>query len=332
MLHNRTIAASGARSSGDDAGADVAIAEQATDYKEAARLATLAFGTPTVHFSPEHLQWFYERSFSLGSVVVALRSGDRKVGQFTLVKQSVRMNGIVESAVQLVDLFILKEFRSRARLQMLYDEVERQCRKANIRFAIGMPNARAVRTNEHFLKLMPWLWLEVRSGFAVRTASSASIESMPFDPARRNEIVAKLSRFETSLGDNGLEWDGKRLYDRLCGFKFKYGLHMSEHGLLISSSRIWRGFNYTLLCGFLSQTGVTLPQSEVRALVRAACRMWHHPLFVYAGLNTSLAVMPGVRIPGRLRPSLMLMQLRDFAPDKGPVRFDRYQLIDFDFA
>jgi hypothetical protein len=60
--------------------------------------------------------------------------------------------------------------------------------------------------------------------------------------------------------------------------------------------------------------------------------MWRRPLFVCAGLNNALAAMPGLPIPQRLRPSLMLMQLRDFAPEESKVAFDRYELIDFDFA
>jgi len=28
----------------------------------------------------------------------------------------------------------------------------------------------------------------------------------------------------------------------------------------------------------------------------------------------------------------MLVQLRDFRPDKAPLQLDRYELIDFDFA
>jgi hypothetical protein len=28
----------------------------------------------------------------------------------------------------------------------------------------------------------------------------------------------------------------------------------------------------------------------------------------------------------------MMIQLRDFRPDRVPLRFDRYELIDFDYA
>jgi hypothetical protein len=307
------------------------VREQSTDYDETARLATEAFGSASVHFSPVHLKWFYERCFSRGSVVVALRRDGRKIGQCTLVRQSVRMNGVLEEAAQLVDLFVAKEFRSRAKLQMLYDELERQCHALNVRFAIGMPNANAVRVNEHFFKLRPYLWLQERAGLALPW-STRGVESMVFDAGRKAELIARLQRYRTADDDNGPHWDGASLYDRLCGLKFAYGLHTTERALLISSPRRWRGVGYTLLCAFLGAPGVTIAGGEMRTLIRAACRTWRNPLFVYAGLNKSLAAMPGLTIPQRLRPSLMLMQLRDFMPEKSQVTFDRFQLIDFDFA
>jgi hypothetical protein len=60
--------------------------------------------------------------------------------------------------------------------------------------------------------------------------------------------------------------------------------------------------------------------------------MWREPLFVYPGVNAAIKHLPGWHIPYRFRPSTMLVQLRDFRPDKPPIRFDRYQPLDFDFA
>ena len=59
-------------------------------------------------------------------------------------------------------------------------------------------------------------------------------------------------------------------------------------------------------------------------LVRAACRLWKQAPFVYAGANSRLPKLPGTPLPARLRQPI-LVQLRD-------VRFDRFQLIDSDFA
>src|SRR5215204_4366939 len=96
--------------------------EDAIDYEETTRVAIEAFGRLDVAFRSEQFQWFYERCFTLGTTVVTLRDGDRKIGQCAMVRQLVLMNGVYEPAVQLVDLFIIKEFRSKEFLRQLYGE------------------------------------------------------------------------------------------------------------------------------------------------------------------------------------------------------------------
>jgi hypothetical protein len=111
-----------------------AACEEAVDYEEMAKLATEAFGSRDIVFYPEQFQWFYERCFSLGTTVVTLRDGHRKVGQCAMVRQPVLMHGLSEPAVQLVDLFIMKEFRSKACLHQLYGESRASMHWAEIAF------------------------------------------------------------------------------------------------------------------------------------------------------------------------------------------------------
>jgi hypothetical protein len=66
--------------------------------------------------------------------------------------------------------------------------------------------------------------------------------------------------------------------------------------------------------------------------VRASCHLWKRPLFVYVGFNNAIAAIPGFSLPPWLRPSPMLLQLRDFQPEKPEPHLDRYQSLDFDFA
>jgi hypothetical protein len=66
-------------------------------------------------------------------------------------------------------------------------------------------------------------------------------------------------------------------------------------------------------------------------LVRAACRFWKLPIFIYAGVNKDLPTLPGFGVPSRLR-SPMLVQTRNIVSDEPDVAFDRFQLIDADFA
>ena len=58
---------------------------------------------------------------------------------------------------------------------------------------------------------------------------------------------------------------------------------------------------------------------------------WKTPVFVYAGANTRLPQLPGLALPARLRRPI-LVQLRDIRDETRAVRFDRFQLIDSDFA
>jgi Acetyltransferase (GNAT) domain len=305
--------------------------EQVVNYEETARLATEAFASPNRVIMPERLRWFYERCFSLGATVIALRDGDRKVGQIAMVRQTLRLNGQEESAAQLVDLFISKEFRGKERLQQLYAEVERQFVKQDIRFAIGMPNAKAIGVNEYFFDLKPFLRLPFSMGVAIPLAPQRDIQSSRFDPADKNLALSLLAGYG-SAGENGVLWDPARLFERLCAYDREYGIHTLDGVLLISSPRSSRGMMFTLLCGFTTRGDTEANRVTTRRLVRDACRMWRRPLFAYAGVNSKLAAPPGIVLPAKFRPSPLLVQLRDFKPERQPLRLDRFELIDFDLA
>jgi hypothetical protein len=308
-----------------------ASCDETVDYEEAARVATEAFGSSNFVFYPDQIQWFYERCFSLGTTVVTLRDGSRKIGHFAMVRQPVTMYGALEPAAQLVDLFILKEFRSRDCLRQLYREVERQCIAQKIRFALGMPNAKALPVNAYFFKMRPFLWLPIRMGLAAPFRSPALIFSGPFGLMTKEE-AALFTIYRTSEDQNGIKWDEDNLHQRLCGPRTSFGIHATQDLLLIASARTTRCVKYTLLCGFLVRSFAHVESGNVGVLVRAACHLSKRPLFIYAGLNNALPVNPGFLLPRWLRPSPMLLQLRDFQPERPEPSFDRYQLIDFDFA
>jgi Acetyltransferase (GNAT) domain len=306
--------------------------EQVVNYEETARLATEAFASHHHVIMPERLRWFYERCFSLGSTVIALREGDRKVGQIAMVRQTLRLNGREESAAQLVDLFISKEFRGKERLRQLYAEVEKQFVKQDIRFAIGMPNAQALGVNEYFFNLKPFLRLPFSMGIAIPLTARQDVRSSRFEAADKSLALSLLAGYGSSAGENGVLWDPARLFERLCNYNREYGIHTLDGVLLISSPRRSRGMMYTLLCGFTTRGGAEASRATTRRLVREACRMWKRPLFAYAGVNSKLAAPPGIVLPAQFRPSPLLVQLRDFKPDRQPLRLDRFELIDFDLA
>src|ERR1700761_8005763 len=94
--------------------------ENDVDFEGTAHIATAAFGSKDVKFSPQRMQWLYERGFGQGNAVVAAFDGDKKIGQIVLLHQNVHLDGVPVIATQLIDLFILQAYRSPALVRSLY--------------------------------------------------------------------------------------------------------------------------------------------------------------------------------------------------------------------
>jgi hypothetical protein len=306
--------------------------ENEVDFESTARIATEAFGSKDVTFSPPRMKWLYERGFGLGSTVMAAFDDGKKVGQIVLLHQKVYLDGQPAIATQLIDLFILQAYRSPTLVRRIYKEVERLCEAKQIRIILALPNAVSAPLNARLLKLQSFLSLPARVGVSLgwprraRLQFSGSIKAMPKD-----EAVKRLSGFVTPLSENGLHWDGETLLDRISDPTCDYAVHATPDLLLISSSRTTRGINHALLCGFFARPGTTVASGDIRTLIRAACHLWKHHVFVYAGLNKSLPYLPGFALPAKLRPPI-LVQLRDSASADSAPRFDRFQLTDSDFV
>ena len=316
--------------------------EKIVDYETTARIATEAFGSKQVVFSAERMKWLYEDSFGQGSTILSAFDDGVKVGQMVLVHQKVCLGGQTVTATQLVDLFVLQAYRSPQLVRRIYKEVERVCLAQNIRFILGLPNENARLLNARFLKLSPLFWLQIRAGvglgwlgwgwLGLRWPSRSRLKySGRFKSMTKQDAINLLSGFNTPAAESGLQWDGEILFDRLNDPTCDYAVHATDDLLLISSSRKTRGVRYALLCGFFVRSQAKVTSKTVRELIGAACRLWKHPFFVYAGVNSSLPALPGHVLPARLRPP-MLVQLRDFNTDEPDVRFDRFQLIDSDFV
>src|SRR5260370_11589718 len=86
--------------------------EKGVDYETTARIATEAFGSKEVVFSAERMKWVYERSFGQGTTVLAVLDDGVKICQIALVHQMICLDDEPGAAPQLVDLFIMKTYRS----------------------------------------------------------------------------------------------------------------------------------------------------------------------------------------------------------------------------
>lgn len=301
------------------------------DFEGTARIATEAFGSKAVVFSPPRMKWLYERGFGQGSAVVAAFDDGKKIGQIVLLHQKVYLDGAPVIATQLIDLFILKTYRSPVLVRRLYKEVERLCEAKNIRILLGLPNPISAPLNARLMGLQPFLLLPVHVGVSLGWARSTSLQfSGPVKAFSKDEAIERLSTFVTPPSENGLHWDASTLFERVSDPLYDYAIHATADLLLISSPRKRRGLSHVLLCGFFARPGATVAPRDIGTLIRAACRLWKHRVFVYAGLNTSLPHLPGFALPARLRPPI-LVQLRDCATEAAP-RFDRFQLTDSDFV
>jgi Acetyltransferase (GNAT) domain len=309
-----------------------AAPEKHVDYMVAAQLGTDAFDDRNIVLTPAKLKWFYESAFSSGFTVVALLHENKKVGQIAMVRQTLMINGKQQATAQLVDLYIKKSFRGKSALIALYDEVERQFRAQNIRIAFGMPNAKAVSVNEYFFQLKAYLFLDVRVGLAWPMFRRAPVRTLLFSAERKEEVTKLGDEFATPYDENGLSWNGEKLYNRLCSENRHYALHATENLMLVSSPRKKRGIEFTLLCGFLIKQGRTATAKEMRSVINWASATWKRPLFIFAGHNAKLPILPGLPLSRLIHKSPMVLQLRDFAPDQGEFKLTRFQLMDFDFA
>jgi hypothetical protein len=306
--------------------------ETAVDYELTAKIATEAFALGDVHFSAERIKWLYERSFGRGTTVLAAIDDGRKIGQIALIGQSVCVAGEVCPAVQLVDLFILQAYRSAQLVRKLYKEVEQLCAKRGIRYILALPNDKSVLLNARFLKLSPLLLLPIRAGLSLRRPTPGAISHSGLLRAMtREEAIELFSAFNCSEAENGSHWHAETLFNRLDDPTRDYAVHATRNLMLVSSRRKTRGVSYTALCAFFARPSAEVAETEVDELVRAACRLWKLPAFAYAGTNSRLPKLPGAPLPAKLRQPI-LVQLRDVSSDGHDVRFDRFQLIDSDFA
>jgi hypothetical protein len=306
--------------------------ETAVDYELTARIATEAFALPDVQFSAERIKWLYERGFGRGTTVLAAMDDGRKVGQIAMLGQSICVAGEVHRAVQLIDLFILRAYRSGQLVRALYKEVDATCARQSIRYVVAMPNEKSVMLNAHFMKLSPVLWMPIRAGVSLRHPTSGAIAHTGLlRSMTRDQAIELFAPFACPADENGSHWDAGSLFDRLDDPTRDYAVHTTKNLLLVSSRRKTKGVSYTALCAFFARRSTKPNEDEVDESIGAACRLWKRPMFIYAGANGRLPKLPGTPLPSLLRRPI-LVQLRDTSTDTHNTHFDRFQLIDSDFV
>lgn len=304
--------------------------ETAVDWQETARLATEAFAA-AVPFDPDRLRWTWERCFAEGAEVVTLRADGAKVGQLAILRHSIIIDGRPEPAGLFVDLFVLKPHRSREAVALLFGEAERRFRALGLRFAVGMPNRRSLPLNVDLFAMETVEVLPLHLGVMFGRPDPAVVTRRVADLGP-GELETLLAPHVTPERDLCLPWDAPGLARRLSGPGFDYALHILGDVAAVSSPRSSRGIPHSLICGFFARNPERVASDDLGRLVRAACAEWRRPVFAYCGFDHILPILPGVRMPRPIRPSPLVVQMRDFRSAGPPPRLTRYQMIDSDFA
>lgn len=304
--------------------------ETAVDWRETARLATEAFAD-AVPFDPEHLRWTYERCFAEGAEVVTLRADGVKVGQLAILRHSIRIDGRPEPAGLFVDLFVSKPHRSREAVALLFAEAERRFRALGLRFAVGMPNRRSLPLNVGLFAMETVEVLPLHLGVMFGRPDPAVV-TRRVGRLSETEISALLAPHVAPERDRCLPWDAAGLARRLSGPGHEYALHLLEDVAAVSSPRRSCTISHSLICGFFARDPEGVAADDLGRLVRAACAEWRRPVFAYCGFDHMLSILPGVRMPVPVRPSPLVVQMRDFGGGVPLPRLTRYQMIDSDFA
>lgn len=304
--------------------------EVATDYAETAALAAEAFGAEAGRFTPEGLRWLYEDAYGEGATVLAAYAGARKVGHLALLHQTMTVEGRPEPAAALVDVFVLEAFRSLATLVGLYRAAEAACRERGVRLILSVPNAMAADVNARILQLTEAARLDVRVG-----VGGLAVPGVPVASHRVDDLGAERGRQVLAPfcggARTGLGWTAERLWGRLGRPGAGYALHVGERLLAVSAPHTTRGLPHALICALLPRHGATVRRRDVAAAVAAACRAQRRPVFVYAGVNDAVP-LPGLLLPARLRPSPLVLQMRDLRRGAPPFAVERFETLDFDLA
>lgn len=305
--------------------------ESNVNFEETAQIATEAFSERGKVFTADQMRWLYNDSFSHGTTVLAAHADGRKVGQIALIHQLVQVEGKMEQAVLLTDLFVLEKYRSRQVLTDLFGHVLDSCAERNVRFILGMPNTSARSINDHFLKMSPYLKLQIRASWRLPLLGTGSIVSQQMKDVDHADALAIFERYALAP-DNCIEWTPEALFSRLTGTQQDYAIHYNDRLLAISTRRERKGVDFTLLCGLFPARDMAPVAGDVRQAMRAACDVQKSRLGIYIGHDEVMPALPGIALPDRLRPSPMTLDLRDLANSTDSVTFSRYQGVDFDFA
>lgn len=292
-----------------------------------ADLANYSFQHADGTFSEDYLKWLYGAGFGGRTTVVAISRQDQKIGQAVILWHAIRIGGAVRECAQLIDLFVVPEYRSFRTVRGLALRLSECLNVDPEKPVLTMPNAKAAPLNRRLLKLHDGQRLDIRGGICSPKIFADGVETQWFSAAHPAPAMTLMAGCVGSGGGNEVYWTPATLAARLSRPDTRYAVLRTDNICMISRHAIFRHIPCVLICGLFCRDGTSPDRIEINALLRRAARLHGMPLYVYVGLNDGLP-LPGFRLPADLRPSPMRLQTRGL----GAHQFNRFEAIDFDFA
>lgn len=301
--------------------------EPVPDMEATAALARRAFGHAGEALDATRFRWTYESGFD-GAVVLAARDNGEKIGQGAFVFQQAQIAGRQMPAAQFVDLFVDPARRAGGTVRGIYSGLVEQAKAHDIGLIFATPNPAARDINRKLMGLADLATLPFRAGM-VLPRRNTQVRSFAAEalPQRLDEIEP----YCRPMPGTRFLWSPTALLRRLTGHPYnRYSLHLSPEAMLVASPRTIRHLPVLLAACILPAGDRRLSPQQVAVLLRSAAAFHRRPAFIYAGVNASLAAIPGMVVPERIKPPILVQGRALAAPDE-PIRFDRCELLDFDF-
>ena len=301
--------------------------EPATDMEATATLARRAFGHAGEALEAARFRWTYQSGFD-GAIVLAATDNGEKIGQGAFVFQQAQIAGKQLRAAQFVDLFVDPARRAGGTVRGIYSGLVQQAEAQDIGLIFATPNPAARDINRKLMGLADLATIPFRLG-AVLPLRSADVRS--FEAEALPERVGEIEPYCRPIPGTRFLWSPAALVRRLTGHPYnRYSLHLAPNAVLVASPRTIRNLPVLLAACFLPSGERRLDRREIHMLLCAAAAFHRSPFFVYAGINNALAAPPGMKVPQRIKPPILVQGRCPRTPDQ-PIAFDRCELLDFDF-
>lgn len=310
----------------------IVLVETTTNYQKTAMLANNSFESRAKHFSEHNLKWMYEVAFGGQTSVVAATYEGQKIGQAVILWHDLKLNGKKRGCAQLVDLFVVPEYRSFSVVRKIYRKLNELLGEQSDRFVLTTPNPKSARLNARFLKLRPGGMLDIRLGLTIPSPTNRTTQSLWVESEHKSRVIKFMQGYMSTKNSVEVCWTPKSLADRLSNANSQYAIHKNGPLLAITTSRVFKGMPLILICGTFVIDTESLSKSHLRKILSAAAVLHRRPLFLYVGINHLIPAMPGISLPNILRPSQMSLQIREGTTAQDQISFDRFEAIDFDFA